>query len=74
MDTILETFTKSDNPVIALLAIMVVVLAGVVVYQWKYTSSNTVPKWVWDGLLPKIEKVLEVQEKLLTILDERLKK
>lgn len=69
-----EIFTKSDNPVIALLAIMVAGLVAVVVYQWKYTSSNTVPKWVWDGLLPKIEKILEVQERLLTILDERLKK
>jgi hypothetical protein len=70
----LEPFVKNDNPIIALLAIIVSGLVGVVIYQWKYTASNTVPKWVWDGLLPKIEKVLEVQERLLTILDERLKK
>jgi hypothetical protein len=71
---LLEAFTKSDNPIISLLAIMVMGLVSVVVYQWKYTSSNTVPKWVWDGLLPKVEKILEVQERLLVILDERLKK
>lgn len=71
---VLATFAQSDNPVIAILAIMVSALSGVVVYQWKYTASNTVPKWVWDGLLPKIEKILEVQDRLLIILDERLKK
>jgi len=70
----LKAFVSSDNPVISLLAIMVVSLSGVVVFQWRYTSKNTVPKWVWDNLLPKVEKILEVQEKLLTILDERLKK
>lgn len=71
---LIQTLAKSDNPVVALLAALVATLSGVVVYQWHFTSKSTVPKWVWDGLLPKIEKVLEVQERLLTILDERLKK
>lgn len=70
----LTPFTSSDNPVIALLAIFNTALVGVVVYQWRYTAKETVPKWVWDSMLPKLERVLEVQERLLTILDERLKK
>lgn len=72
--SLIDFFVKSDNPVISILAIMVVALATVVVVQWRYTSNNTVPKWIWDNLLPKVEKILEVQEKLLVILDERLKK
>lgn len=68
-----DTFTQSDNPVIALLAIMVVVLSGVVVYQWKYTSTNTIPKWLWDSIIGKLEMVLQQQSQLLTILNERLK-
>lgn len=71
---LLTPFVNSDNPVIALLAIFNVLIAGVVVYQWHYTANKTVPKWVWDSMLPKLERVLEVQERLLTILDERLKK
>lgn len=71
---LINTFAQSDNPVIALLAFMVVMLISVVVYQWKYTADKTVPKWVWDSIIPKIEHILEVQGKLLTILDERLKK
>lgn len=69
-----EVFTKNDNPVIALLAIMVVALAGVVVYQWRYTQGKTVPKWIWDSFVLKIDKILDAQDRLSTIIDERLKK
>lgn len=71
---LLNQFANSDNPVVALLAVMNILLMTVVVYQWKYTADKTVPKWVWDSMLPKIESILEVQGRLLVILDERLKK
>ena len=71
---ILTELTKSDNPVVAILAVLVLSLAGVVVYQWRYTMMKTVPKWVWDGLVAKLEQGLEVQNRIMLVLDERLKK
>lgn len=71
---VLQTLTQSDNTTIALLAAMVLVLSGVVAYQWKYTTSKTVPKWVWDSLLPKIDAIAESQKTMTTIIDERLKR
>lgn len=74
METAFNALTKSDNPIIALLASLVVIEAGVIVYQWRYAQNNTVPKWIWDSLSDKISKILEIQEKMLVIIDERLKK
>lgn len=71
---VFQTLTKSDNPIIALLASIVVVLAGIIVYQWRYTMNKTVPKWIWDTFIMKIEEILKLQEKTNTIIDERLKK
>lgn len=71
---IFNELSKSDNPVVAILAVLVLSLAGVVVYQWRYTMTKTVPKWVWDSLIGKLEQSLEVQSKIMIILDERLKK
>lgn len=71
---VLQTLTQSDNSTIALLATMVLALSGVVVYQWKYTANSTVPKWIWDSLIAKIDAILEVQKTMSTIMDERLKK
>jgi hypothetical protein len=73
-DNILTQLASSENPIVALLALMVLALAGVVVYQWRYTMNKTVPKWVWDSFISKVEKTNEVQDKILLILDERLKK
>lgn len=73
----MEFFTalaKSDNPVIALLASIVVILAGIIVYQWRYTMNKTVPKWIWDTFIGKIDEILKIQERTNTIIDERLKK
>ncbi len=71
---IIETLTKSDNTTIALLAAMVLALSTVVVYQWRYTTSKTVPKWVWDMLVQRIDSIAENQKTTTTIIDERLKK
>lgn len=66
--------TNSDNPLVAVLAALVVVLSGVVVYQWRYTMGSTVPKWIWDSLVAKIDTIAEGQKTIGIILDERLKK
>lgn len=71
---ILQSLTHSDNSTIALLAMMVIVLSGTVAYQWKYTANKTVPKWIWDALITKIDAILEVQRTMSTVIDERLKK
>jgi len=77
MDTaqsVIGELTKNDNPIVALLASIVLVLAGIVVFQWKYTTGKTVPKWIWDSMVQKLEAILDIQQKTNTILDERLKK
>lgn len=74
MENILVELAQSDNAIIAILAFLVSALAGVIVYQWRYTNKNTVPKWIWDRMIEKVEKLLSVQDRTLTILKERLKK
>lgn len=69
-----NNLTTSDNPTTALLAALVVVLSGVVVYQWRYTLNQTVPKWIWDSFSHKFEQILDSQKQMTTIIDERLKK
>lgn len=72
--SIFNTLTSSDNPVVAILAGLVVILSGVVVYQWRYTMGSTVPKWIWDSLVGKIDTIAEGQKTIGIILDERLKR
>jgi len=66
--------TQSDNPIIALLASIVVVLAGVVVYQWHYTNKKTVPKWAWNSLIKKVDLLLDRQREIMTLVEQRASK
>lgn len=74
MPQVFDLLTKNDNPLVALLSSIVIVLSAVVAFQWRYSASSTVPKWVWDNVAQKLGHILEVQENILTVLDERLKK
>ena len=65
---IFETLTNSQNPVIAILATLVVILSGIIVYQWRYTMNHTVPKWIWDEFVVKVDKLIETS----TIIKERI--
>ena len=80
---IFETLTKSSEPVIAILATIVLILGGVIVYIYKHMQNNTVPKWAWEQLIDRMIKKLDGQEKMIeriqrkvheieTITDERL--
>jgi hypothetical protein len=60
------------DAVTSLLAFLVSALSGVVVYQWLHTMKHTVPKWVWDRLVDKIDQILKTQDTTLTIIKERL--
>lgn len=60
--------TQSSNPLVAVLAALVVVLAAVVVYQWNYTTKNTVPKWIFDGVMVRVDRLIEMS----TIIQERV--
>ncbi len=71
---VFNNLAKSDNQLIALLASIVAVLAGVIVYQWRYTMNKTVPKWIWDTFIGKVDEILKIQERTNTIIDERLKR
>ena len=66
--------TQSDNPIIALLASIVIVLAGVVVYQWHYTNKKTVPKWAWNSLIKKVDLLLDRQREIMTLVEQRASK
>lgn len=73
-NNVLQLLTQSDNAIISLLAFLVLTLAGVVVFQWTYTTRSTVPKWAWDRLVDKIDESLKMQEQMLVIIKERLKR
>jgi hypothetical protein len=62
--------TQSSDPFIALLAAINVLLSGVIVYQWNYTTRQTVPKWIWDEFVSKVDTMLTIMNRL----DERVKK
>lgn len=70
---ILEQLATSENAVVALLSFLVLALSSAVIYQWFHTMRNTVPKWVWDRLVDKIDELLKTQDTTLTIIKERLK-
>lgn len=69
---LVEFLSSQENQLIVVLAIIVVNLSGVIVYQWKYTHEKTVPKWAWKDLVEKIEKIRDKQltefEKIREIL------
>jgi len=65
-----ESLTMSSNPVIAVLAGLVITLFGVVVVQWRYTTIKTVPKWVWDELLSEIKQLVKNQTEIIRGLDK----
>lgn len=71
---ILQALTNSDNPLIAMLSFATLILSGVVVYQWRYTMNHTVPKWLWNSMAEKQDEILDIQQKMNIIIDERLKK
>lgn len=72
-EDLLKQFLTSDNVIVALLSSIVVVLSSVVVYQWFHTMRNTVPKYVWDRLVDKVDELLKAQTTTLLIIKERLK-
>ena len=72
-ENIIQILTQSENGVVALLAFLVLTLSSVVVFQWSHTMKHTVPKWVWDKLADKIDELLKTQDRILTIIKERLK-
>jgi len=80
---IFQSLTKSSEPVIAILATIVLILGGVIVYIYKHMQNNTVPKWAWEQLIDRMIKKLDEQERvnrrvkqliqnMETILDERI--
>lgn len=65
---IFETLTTNPNPTIAILASIVMILTGVIVFQWQYTMRHTVPKWIWDEFINKVDKLIEST----TVIKERV--
>ena len=65
---IFQTLTTNPNPTIAILASIVMILSGIIVYQWQYTMKHTVPKWIWDEFINKVDKLIEST----TVIKERV--
>ncbi len=65
---VFETLVNNPNPIIAILATLVVVLSGIVVYQWQYTMKKTVPRWIWNEFVAKVDKLIETS----TVIKERI--
>jgi len=65
-----ESLTMSSNPVIAVLAGLVITLFGVIVVQWRYTTLKTVPKWVWDELISEIKQLIKNQTEIIRGIDK----
>lgn len=70
MENLFTELATNPNPIIAVLSSLVVILAGVVVYQWHYTMKNTVPKWIWDEFVTKVDHLIEST----TIIKDRVRK
>lgn len=71
---VFQALANSDNSTIAILASIVLVQAGIIVYQWRYTQQNTVPKWVFDLLMQKVESILKIVSDMTVVINERLSK
>lgn len=71
---VFTTLTKSDNPLVAVLAALCLLQMGVIVYQWRHTMTQTVPKWIWDAFVGKMEEGWKVQDRMATILETYFKK
>ena len=68
--TVFQELLTNPNPTIAMLSGIVMILAGIIVYQWRYTMNNTVPKWIWEEFVEKVDKLVETS----TIIKERIGK
>lgn len=73
-NNVIENLAQNENPVIALLAFLVLAMFSVIVFQWRHTANNTVPLFIWKSLASKVDDLLKVAESTATIIDERLKK
>ena len=66
---IFERLANGDNPLVAVLAFLVIVLAGVNAIQWRYTIYNTVPKWAWEEMVESLNELVGLVKKLDTLLE-----
>lgn len=74
MDNIFNILSNNENQVIAILAFIVLVLSGVIVYQWKYTVKHTVPLHIWELLVGKMDILMTSQREMAIIIKERLRR
>ena len=73
-ENVLTQLATDENRVIAILAFLVLAMFSVIVFQWRHTAKNTVPFFIWERLIGKVEALLKISESTATIIDERLKK
>lgn len=68
---VFQTLTGNSDPVIAILASLVLVLSGVIVYQWNYTTKNTVPKWIWDEFVARVDTMMDLTKEIGLIVKQK---
>jgi len=68
---LMQIFLNDDNPVVVLQSIVNIALCGVVVVQWRHTTTKTVPKWVFDIFFEKMEVIADQTKDALTLIKDR---
>ncbi len=63
----------SGDDLNAVLACVILALSAVIVIQWRHTTNNTVPKWVFDRLENQLTILVDLVKKMDVIIEERLK-
>ena len=61
---IFDNLAVNSDPVVAILASLVIILSGVIVYQWNYTMKNTVPKWIWDDFVKRVDIMIDLTKEI----------
>ena len=71
---ILQILANGDNPLVALQAFIILVLAGVVVKQWHYTVKETVPYPIHKELSSQSDKLIQAYRDDSRALKEKVEK
>lgn len=71
---IFTQLASGSDPLVAVLSFSVLALATVIVVQWRYTTTKTVPKWVWDSQVKELKQIVDLVKKQDILLESFTKK
>lgn len=56
----IQQLAQNNTGVVGILSTLVLVMFAVIIYQWKHTKDNTVPKDIYKDQSAKFDKLAEV--------------